>query len=170
MNDKELSEKLKDQAIGLGLCQEWTKGWGNPDKNDLCEKYIKGIDFCILNRYPSNELIKREFSNVRERYNIFVDDKNVFLTNPKWSIYNGKCDCTVTFMDCGIGEMYVKDESVLHLTALDNSIVYITLLDDAKIDIISSPYSRVFVYTNNPDNIMRNKVEGKLVIKPYTVK
>ena len=48
MNDKELSEKLKSQAINLRLCKEWTNEWGEPDKYVLCEKYIRGIDFCML--------------------------------------------------------------------------------------------------------------------------
>lgn len=86
MTDKELSDKLKLKAISLGLCEEWTNGWGNPDKYELCEKYIRGIDFCLLNRFPSNEIIKKEFAGVREKFNIFVDDTNLFISNPKWSI------------------------------------------------------------------------------------
>lgn len=77
---------MKSQAINLGLCKEWTNEWGEPDKYELCEKYIRGIDFCLLNRYPSNEIIKKEFTGVREKFNIFVDDTNLFISNPKWSI------------------------------------------------------------------------------------
>ena len=167
MNDKELSEKLKSQAINLGLCKEWTNEWGEPDEYELCEKYIRGIDFCLLNRYPSNEIIKKEFAGVREKFNIFVDDTNLFISNPKWSIFNGSCDCVVTFNDFGIGEMYVKDNSRVSLVALDNSIVYVSLIDDAKLDIVSSKYTRVFVYTNTPKNISKVDVKGKLMIKPF---
>lgn len=167
MNDKELSEKLKQKAISLGLCKEWTNGWGEPDKYELCEKYIRGIDFCLLNRYPSNEIIKKEFTGVREKFNIFVDDTNLFISNPKWSIFNGSCDCVVTFNDFGIGEMYVKDNSRVNLVALDNSIVHVSLIDDAKLDIVSSKYTKVFVYTNTPKNISKVDVKGKLMIKPF---
>lgn len=167
MTDKELSDKLKLKAISLGLCKEWTNGWGNPDKYELCEKYIRGIDFCLLNRYPSNEIIKKEFAGVREKFNIFVDDTNLFISNPKWSIFNGSCDCVVTFNDFGIGEMYVKDNSHVSLVALDNSIVHVSLIDDAKLDIVSSKYTKVFVYTNTPKNISKVDVKGKLMIKPF---
>ena len=167
MNDKELSDKLKQKAISLGLCKEWTNGWGNPDKYELCEKYIRGIDFCLFNRFPSNEIIKKEFAGVREKFNIFVDDTNLFISNPKWSIFNGSCDCVVTFNDFGIGEMYVKDNSRVSLVALDNSIVHVSLIDDAKLDIVSSKYTRVFVYTNTPKNISKVDVKGKLMIKPF---
>lgn len=167
MTDRELSDKLKSQAISLGLCKDWTNNWGNPDKNQLCEKYVKGIDFCLLNRYPSNEIIKEEFAGVRERYNIYVDDTNIFISNPKWSIFNGTCDCVITYNDYGIGEMYVKDNSHVNIVALDNSIVYITLLDNASIEIISSEYTKVFVSTNTPENISKVDVKGKLTVKPF---
>ena len=51
--------------------------------------------------------------------------------------------------------------------ALDNSIVHVSLIDDAKLDIVSSKYTRVFVYTNNPKNISKVDVKGKLMIKPF---
>lgn len=167
MNDKELSDKLKQKAISLGACEKRINEWGEPDKYDLCEKYIQNIDFCLLNRYPSNEIIKKEFASVREKFNIFVDDTNLFISNPKWSIFNGSCDCVVTFNDFGIGEMYVKDNSHVSLVALDNSIVHVSLIDDAKLDIVSSKYTRVFVYTNTPKNISKVDVKGKLMIKPF---
>lgn len=167
MNDKELSEKLKSQAINLGACEKGLSEWGNLDKYELCEMYIRYIDFCLLNRYPSNEILKKEFTGVREKFNIFVDDTNLFISNPKWSIFNGSCDCVVTFNDFGIGEMYVKDNSHVSLVALDDSIVHVSLIDDAKLDIVSSKYTSVFVYTNTPKNISKVDVKGKLMIRPF---
>lgn len=167
MTDKELSDKLKQKAISLRACEKRINEWGEPDKYDLCEKYIQNIDFCLLNRYPSNEMLKKEFAGVREKFNIFVDDTNLFISNPKWSIFNGSCDCVVTFNDFGIGEMYVKDNSHVSLVALDNSIVHVSLIDDAKLDIVSSKYTKVFVHTNTPKNISKVDVKGKLMIKPF---
>lgn len=167
MTDKELSDKLKQKAISLRACEKGLNEWGNLDKYELCEMYIRYIDFCLLNRYPSNKILKKEFAGVREKFNIFVDDTNLFISNPKWSIFNGSCDCVVTFNDFGIGEMYVKDNSRVSLVALDNSIVHVSLIDDAKIDIVSSKYTRVFVYTNTPKNISKVDVKGKLMIKPF---
>lgn len=167
MTDKELSDKLKQKAISLEACEKGLNEWGNLDKYELCEMYIRYIDFCLLNRYPSNEILKKEFTGVREKFNIFVDDTNLFISNPKWSIFNGSCDCVVTFNDFGIGEMYVKDNSHVNIVALDNSIVYITLLDNASIEIISSEYTKVFVSTNTPENISKVDVKGKLTVKPF---
>lgn len=166
MNDKELSDKLKSQAISLGACEKGINEWGEPDKYELAEKYIKNIEFCLLKRFPSNEMLKKEFAGIREKFNVFVDDTNLFISNPKWSIFNGSCDCVVTFNDFGIGEMYVKDNSHVSLVALDNSIVHVSLIDNAKLDIVSSKYTRVFVYTNTPKNISKVDVKGKLMIKP----
>lgn len=167
MTDKELSDKLKQKAISLGACEKGLNEWGNLDKYELGEMYIRYIDFCLLNRYPSNEILKKEFAGVREKFNVFVDDTNLFISNPKWSIFNGSCDCVVTFNDFGIGEMYVKDNSRVSLVALDNSIVHVSLIDDAKLDIVSSKYTRVFVYTNTPKNVSKVDVKGKLMIKPF---
>lgn len=47
MTDKELSDKLKQKAISLGICEKGLNEWGNLDKYELCEMYIRYIDFCL---------------------------------------------------------------------------------------------------------------------------
>lgn len=56
----ELSNTLKNRAILLGLCTEWTEGWGNPDKQGLIDKYLHGIDFCIKHDYPTVDFIEKK--------------------------------------------------------------------------------------------------------------
>ena len=64
-----LSEELKSQAIGLGLCEQWTNSWGNPSEQELINKFLHGIDFCIKHDYPTNEYIKKNFDKDGNRKN-----------------------------------------------------------------------------------------------------
>ena len=38
---EKVSEELKEKAIKLGLCEQWTNEWEKEDKDSLCEKYVK---------------------------------------------------------------------------------------------------------------------------------
>lgn len=59
---EKLSAKMKSQAVGLGLCQQWTDEWADgTSKDELVEKFVRGIDFCIEHNFPSCEVIRKEF-------------------------------------------------------------------------------------------------------------
>ena len=63
MDNKTLNSKLKQRAVQLGLCTQWTSEWESEESQDmLVKKYKRGIDFCIENNYPNNEFIKANFS------------------------------------------------------------------------------------------------------------
>lgn len=59
-----LSERMRDEARGLGLCNQWYDEWGSASKADLARKFIDGLDFCIANDWPSVDVIKRDFGDV----------------------------------------------------------------------------------------------------------
>ena len=44
----DLQEDLKRKAIACGLCEQWQREWGKPDEDELINKFIEGIDFCIV--------------------------------------------------------------------------------------------------------------------------
>ena len=46
MEVKDLSSRLKKDAIALGLCNQWQKEWkDNEDKQSLIKKYFDGLGF-----------------------------------------------------------------------------------------------------------------------------
>jgi len=138
-----LSKELKRQAVSLGLCQEWTEGWGNPDKDELVQKYLNGIDFCIGHNYPSNEFIKQYFGEIAERNGVFTDT-DIHLENIPLLVLNGACTGEVELNGYTVGTIYIRHDSEVRIIVKDYAIAFIRLYDKAKIWVESE--SRAFVY------------------------
>ena len=48
---KNLSDKMKEEAVSLGLCAQWTAEWkDNSSKDEMVDKFVTGIDFCIKHK------------------------------------------------------------------------------------------------------------------------
>lgn len=140
-----ISEDLKNQAISLGLCQEWTDEWGTPDKDELCDKYVRGIDFAIEHNYPSLEEMKANFDGVMQKHGIYVSE-NIDLVNPPLVIANGSCTGHACYDKFSVGRMYVRHDSVVTVYAGGSAKVFISLYDSAKLKVLCEDTAKVYVY------------------------
>ena len=103
---KRLSDRMKNEAVSLGLCAEWTAEWRDGStKDEMAEKYVRGIDFCIAHDWPSCDIIKREFGDVMHSHGVYVDE-SVRLRNPGTVILNGHCDATITCDGYSVTNVY----------------------------------------------------------------
>lgn len=141
-----ISEDLKQKAIKLNLCQEWTNEWGNPDMDELVEMYLEGLDFCILNNYPDNNYIKQHFGEIAERHGVFTDKQAVDLLDPHIAVLNGACMGKIEVNDFNTSDIYVRHNSQVKITVKDFARVFIRVFDDAKVYVDNQSKSRVFVY------------------------
>ena len=165
MKRDELNTVLRDQARELGLCDEWYGGWKNETKQQLIEKYLKGIDFCIKHDYPSLDFIERNFDEetLIENgifVNHYIEAENtrmvVALGNSSGSLrYNGVCSC----------EVYVRHNSEVDITAADGAKVFVEVYEQGKIHITSSGAAKVFVYKHGGDVVY----EGNVKVRNKTV-
>lgn len=157
-----ISEQLKNKAISLGLCKQWTSEWGEPDNDELCEKYVRGIDFCIKNDYPSKEYMKYYFDGVMQNHGIYVDDK-INLINPKMLVLNGKTNGDISLDGFSVSTMYVRHDSDVVINANGYSKVFVSIYDNAKVHIIQKDNANVYVYchggsfTYDGDVMVRDK-------------
>lgn len=130
----ELNQTLREQAINLGLCNDWQKLWSEEWSNSkLAEMYFKGIDFALKHHWPSNDFFKKNFTQdfLRES-NIFVDDKRSVL-NPEKSIVLGESHITFRYNSNNAGNVYVRDNSVVNVTAKGRSFVIVHVFDNGCI-------------------------------------
>lgn len=140
-----VSEVLKEEAIKNGLCSTWTNEWGNPTKEDLVEVYIRGLDFCILNNYPSNEFIKEHFGKVAEDRGIFTD-ANVDLLNPKIVVLNGRCKGKIELTGFNSVDIHVRHESDVEIKVRDFAKAFVRVYDTAHALIDNEGNAQSFVY------------------------
>lgn len=146
-----VSEMLKDEAIKYGLCVAWTNEWGSPTKEQLVDMYIKGLDFCILNNYPSNKFIKEHFGKIAEDKGVYTD-KKLDIINPPIAILNGKCTGTITLSGFISRDIYVRHNSRIKIVIKDAAKASIRIYDNAYVTIENETGSRIFAYKYSTDS------------------
>lgn len=142
-----LSEDLKSQAVGLGLCQQWTDAWGVCNQQELINRFLHGIDFCIKHNWPSNDYIKKNFDiETLHRNNIYVDE-DVQRRNPRQVVVlQGKCTGQLLFDGYTCSDLYVRHDSDIVIDCSRMSKVFISVYDNAKVNVTQRDGASVYVY------------------------
>lgn len=154
MTNKELSADLKKRAIALGLCRQWQRDWTTEDKSILCDMYIDGLDFCIINNYPTTEYMKENFDGIMQNHGIYVDEK-VSINGAKLLVYviNGESTGDIVLDNFDICDVYIRHNSDINIIAKGQSSIYINVFDNAKVNVTQTgSLSRVNVYKHG-DNV-----------------
>lgn len=152
MDNEELSRVAKERAVGLGLCEEWTMCWGNPDRQGLLDKYLHGIDFCIKHDYPGAGFLKENFGlDLLHRNQIFVDE-NVHLRNLQGMVVlNGGCSGVLLFDGLSVCDLYVLNDSDVTVDCGHLSKVFINVYGHGKVDVTQRDAASVYVYLHGDD-------------------
>lgn len=157
-NTMTVSEELKNKAIKLGLCKQWTDDWGEADLDTLCELYTTGIDFCIINSYPSNEYIKTNFGKIAENHGIFTD-ANIDVTNPDIAILNGKTKGYIKLTGFASRDIYVRHNSIVTIEITDQARAFIRIFDNAFVKVINKTTNKIFVYKYSDKAVIKGDVQ-----------
>ena len=141
----EISEDLKMDAVDLGLCAEWTLDWGVAEsKEELVEKYVKGIDFCIKHNYPNLAYMKN-FDGVRQKYGVFVAEP-VKAFNLPFLDMNHECSGKVSNDGITVTRGFVRGESKVDIVAMGMSAFHISLYDNSEVNIRCYDDAKVYIY------------------------
>ena len=157
---KDISKELKKKAINLGLCTEWTERWKNPTKDELVDKYVRGIDFCIKHDYPSCKYMKKHFDGIMQKHGVFVNDK-INLQNPNMVIANGNTSGKIIYDAYSVGTIYARHDSNLTIEVSGHAFIAIEIYDDCNVSVFQRDKAKVFVY-NHGGNI---QTSGQVVVK-----
>jgi hypothetical protein len=123
--------------------------------------FLEGIDFCISEDFPSPELFKA-FDGIRQQYGIFRDE-SIQTENSQYVAAFGKCEGTVIYTGYKTGQVFVKHESNLTVTASENSFVMVDVFDSSDIKIIASGNAKVCV--NKYGGNITEVTSGNAIIK-----
>lgn len=159
-----LSNELKTQAIGLGLCEQWTNAWGNPNKQELINKFLHGVDFCIKHDYPTNEFIKKNFEKeILHRNNIFVDEDVQKRNARQIVVLQGRCTGTLLYDGMTSADVYVRHDSEVTIDCNRLSKVFVSVYDRAKVNVIQNDGASVYVYLHGDE--CEVKSEGDVMMR-----
>jgi len=157
-----LNKELAAAAKAKGICKEWyDRLQHTEDKHALMQMFLKGIDFCISEEYPAPRFF-RPFDGIRQQYGIFRDEL-IQAENSKYVAAFGKCEGTAKYTDYEIGQVFVKHESKLTITASGNSFVMVDVFDNADIEITAENDAKVCV--NKYGGNVTTSEHGNAVIK-----
>lgn len=145
MDFNRLKKELAAEAKAKGICREWYEFILNaPDKDRLITLFVKGLDFCLANDYPSQRL-RAEFDDTRRGYGIFINDR-VAAKSLRKIIAFGTTEGSAEYANFEVGEIFARNNTRLTIQATGNAFVSVDVDDRAEIDIKASDNARVTVF------------------------
>ncbi len=141
----DVNTELKEKAISLGLCEKWTNEWKDHDKDELVSKYVRGIDFCIHNDFPSIDYMENNFRGVMEKHGVFVNNI-VNLVNRSFVVLNGECEGEIIYNEYNVGRIYVRHNSTVKIKVSGCSKVFISTFDNCEVIIECNENAKCYVY------------------------
>lgn len=133
-----LNSVLKQQAIELGLCEQWTREWDHSfDDREFCSRFKKGQDFCIKHEFPSLELIRQNFDKgTISQFGVFVDEipslSEGGLPNGTY-VCLGECEGVLKFGRWSAALVYLRHDSQVTILADEFSRITVRLYDNASV-------------------------------------
>lgn len=133
MEFTQLKTDLKNKAISKGLCTPWQRKFNHvTDKEELVKMYLSGIDFCIINNYPTPEYIETNFKGMCEKFGVYVNEEAV-LHNVRKLVFVGNCSAKLSYDSYEVAQIYVKDGSIVRIKADNHAIVMVDCFDNSKV-------------------------------------
>lgn len=130
----ELVEQLRKDGTEKGLCRLWQmKLRGNLDTEALVKLYIKGIDFCICEDYPTLDFLRAHFKGNSEPYGVYIDEDMPTLANKADLVLNGACRGMLEYDGYSVSRLYVRHTSETAVNVSDHAVLTIDLFDHAKV-------------------------------------
>lgn len=147
METKNLNKTLRDRARELGLCDQWYKEWDkNSTRQELIDKYLNGIDFCIANDYPNIAFIKEYFPDSLLRKNEIYLNGTAEVKNARKVVLLGESKVNAVVDGMVSSDIYVRHGSELNVVATDGARVFVEMYEDSNVKAVADAESKIFIY------------------------
>lgn len=145
---KELNKILRNEAIDLGLCQQWQNDWRvNKNTGELIEMFKRGIDFCIEHNWPSCQFVKTNFDRKElHNHNVYVGENvsGVVLQSGVAAIR--ECEGTVEVERNSVATIHCQNCDGLTVKAGRGARVFLHLYNTDIANIEEGEHSVVKIY------------------------
>lgn len=135
----ELADQLKQDGVAKGLCRLWRgKLKAGMSIESMIQLYIRGIDFCISEDYPTLEFIRANFKGKCEPYGAFVDDEIEMRKNAPDTVLNGECKAMLEYDGFSVSRIFIRHDSQAAVNVADHAMVTIDAFDNSRLIVASA--------------------------------
>ena len=143
MND--LTEHLAKQAMKYGICDQWYSELVKiEDRKALMDMYVRGIDFCLRNNFPSNEELEKYFSDIMPDMGVYLN-MPIDVKNIRPCVCLGNTYGKYTIGDYCAGEIFIKHDAKIDIVAQDNAFLMVNLFENAIINVTANDRAKVCI-------------------------
>lgn len=161
---RNLGKQLKSQAEGLGACEKGLNGLEKLNEQELINRYVHFIDFCIKVDFPSNEFIKEKFDKtLLEHNNIYVDAEFERRNARQVVVVQGKSDGHLLYDGYTTADVYIRHDSEVVIDCSRLSKVFISVYDHAKVHVTQRDGASVYVYMHGDGCSVES--EGEVMVR-----
>ena len=158
-----LGERSIDLARRYGVCDKWSESWGDPDDDEVLERWKDGIAFSVKHQFPPLDFV-RSYPNKKKlaKHNIYVDTEYDCDNAPK-CIIRGTSKGILRYSHFTIASVSIFDEAELDITLLDSAMVFIYTSGNATVNVRTmNPRAKACVFDYSGCEI---NAEGNVLIK-----
>lgn len=135
----EVVAQLKQDGIEKGLCRLWQmKLKSGLSVAELSDLYIRGINFCVSEDYPTLDFMRSNFRGQCEPYGIYIDDEVTGVSNIKDAVLNGDCKAMLEYDGVSVSRIYARHNTQASVNVSDDALVTIDAFDNSKLVIATS--------------------------------
>jgi len=134
MTEKEISVVLREMARGQRkpLCDAWYGEWKDDSSVDeLLDKFVRGMDFCVENDYPPLPFIRKFFDkDDLHRHRIYLDEEVALDGNNGSYVFLGECSGEIVCDGYMTVNIVVRHRSKIKVVAMGGSRVYVDVYEE----------------------------------------
>lgn len=165
----DLINQLKEDGIQKGLCRQWRmKLLPGLSVEDLATLYIKGIDFCISEDYPTLDFLRKHYKGKCEAYGVFVDDM-VREHNMDDVVLNGDCKAILEYDGFQVARIYARHNSEGAVNVSEYAIVTVDAFDNSNL-VVATAGNNAQVIVNIYGNARVEVIGSGIKIKKHNKK
>lgn len=158
LKGRRLSERMRQEAVGLGLCGKWQEKWTkDTDVDGMLRMFVDGQDFCIKHDWPSVAVLKRYGGERLRAHGIYADEE-FEARNVRTVIAVGGCKGTVTADGRNVATVYARHSSRLRISVKGSARVFVETYDEAYVEVEKEDDAKVFVYRHGEKTFVKGKV------------
>lgn len=148
MDFKELRTALAKEAEEKGICNEWHEYIKTaPNKERLLTLFVKGLDFVLINGFPSQPL-RDEFADIRQHFGIYMGEDIINAKHVTRVMAFNNSSGTAEYTGFEVGEVWAREKARLKVKASGNSYVCVDVANQAFIAIDASDSAKVTVFVH----------------------